>query len=151
MFSDCRLDSFSVQRIAEHINSVSNNAYLHIGIQTHSNIEYYQPHFNTIREKGWNLFVSDYYGIISSDYYGAVAASTMPLNEISESEMFAPKPYWAKPYNTSENNARYVDSNGNFYDILGGHYIYVDDPDTYGMFTSEEDAAANMRLTKIVK
>lgn len=35
--------------------------------------------------------------------------------------------------------------------VDGGNYIYGDDISTYGMFTSEEDAAANMRLTKYVK
>ena len=39
-------------------------------------------------------------------------------------------------------------ANGNFFNILGGQFIYGDDLSTYGMFTCEEDAATNMRLTK---
>jgi hypothetical protein len=34
---------------------------------------------------------------------------------------------------------------------LGGQFIYGDDLSTYGMFTCEDDAAANMGLTKIEK
>jgi hypothetical protein len=51
----------------------------------------------------------------------------------------------------TEEEAEYVGQDGKFYRILGGQFIFVSDPDTYGMFTCLEDAAANMRLTKIEK
>jgi hypothetical protein len=44
-----------------------------------------------------------------------------------------------------------MDENGNYFNILGGQFIYVNDPETYGMFTSEEDAAMQMKLIKIEK
>ena len=52
-------------------------------------------------------------------------------------------------FSSDEQHAQYVDAEGNFYNILGAQFIYGDNLETYGMFTSLEDAAANMRLKKI--
>jgi hypothetical protein len=106
-------------------------------------------------DKGWIVFVnSNYYGGDEDGYYGytasaSLASSAMTLDEIGESEMFNPKPYWAKPVPSDEEHAKYVDSEGNFYNILGAQFIYGDSLETYGMFTSLEDAQAQMRLKKI--
>ena len=66
-------------------------------------------------------------------------------------EITTPIPFYAKPVPATERTANYVDANGNYFDIVGGQFIYGDDLSTYGMFTCEADAAANMRLTKIEK
>lgn len=156
MFYGCKLDTASVQNIADTINTVS-NAKFDIGIGNSSPNEQEVAAFNKMVSKGWIVFVnSNYYGGDESGYYGytasaSLASSAMTLDELGESEMFNPKPYWAKPINSDEQNARYVDSEGNFYNIIGAQFIYGDNLETYGMFTCEEDAAANMRLTKIKK
>lgn len=90
--------------------------------------------------KGWEVHVN---GSLE-DYVPATATT----NETGESNV-TPILFWAKPVPATEETAKYVDAQGNFFNILGGQFIYVDDPDTYGMFTSEEDAAVNMRLKKI--
>ena len=77
-------------------------------------------------------------------------AAITTLDENGE-ETTTPIPFWAKPVPATEETASYVDANGNYYNILGGQYIYVRDPETYGMFTSLEDAQAQMRLTKFTK
>jgi hypothetical protein len=162
MFSYCKLDTASVQNIATTIKNIngSSSAEITIGIGKLSLSTEDESYLQQIRNKGWNVYAncngypdgsdsgSGYYTYAAS---ASLASSLTTLDETGESEMFAPLPYWAKPFNADEKRARYVDSEGNFYNILGGHYIYVDDPDTYGMFINEEDAAANMRLTKIEK
>ena len=158
MFYGCYLDTASVKNIADTINTGTGQT-IEIGIGKQGLSTDDNTYLQQIRNKGWSV-----YGTCNgypdgsqgsqddpSGYYGtAASASLTSLDEIDETEMFAPKPYWAKPFNADEKRARYVDSEGNFYNILGGHYIYVDDPDTYGMFINEEDAAAQMRLTRIV-
>ena len=154
MFLHCKLDTASVQNIADTINTASNKK-LDIGIGNESPNEQEVAAFNQMVSKGWIVFVnSNYYGGDEGGYYGytanaSLASSAMTLDEMGESEMFNPKPYWAKPINSDEQNARYVDSEGNFYNIIGAQFIYGDNLETYGMFTCEEDAAAQMRLKKI--
>lgn len=156
MFRYCKLSPVSVQHIADTIKTLtpseissSNYGTISIGIgKTYLDAED-ETYLQQIRDKGWSV-LADCNGYPLPGYYGtAASASITTLEEIGESEMFSPLPYWAKPFNSDEQYARYVDSEGNFYNILGGHYIYVDDPDTYGMFINEDDAAANMRLKKI--
>jgi hypothetical protein len=154
MFRGCSLNTASVQNIADTINTVSNSK-LDIGIGNSEPNEQEEAAFNQMVSKGWVVFVnSNYYEGNLGGYYGyaasaSLASSVMTLDEIGESEMFTPKPYWAKPINSDEQNARYVDSEGNFYNILGAQFIYGDNLETYGMFTSLEDAQAQMRLKKI--
>lgn len=151
MFLGCKLDTVSVQNIADTINTVS-NIRINIGIGNSEPNEQEQAAFNQMVTKGWIVFVnSNYYG---SSFYGytasaSLASSAMTLDEMGESEMFNPKPYWAKPVNSDEQHARYVDSEGNFYNILGAQYIYGDNLETYGMFTSLEDAQTQMGLKRI--
>ena len=150
MFYGCSLDSASVKNIAETINDVRNietdywntNKIFYIGIgNTSPNTEEIEA-FNAIVSKGWQLFVNG-----SSDAYVPAIAS---LDETDETTL-TPIPYWAKPVQSDEKHARYIDNEGNYYNILGAQFIYGDDLSTYGMFTCEEDAAAQMRLTKVEK
>ena len=161
MFDGCQLNTASVKNIADTINR--HNGTLSIGLGRSSATAEEESYFQQIRDKGWSVYVhyngsngsngsyDDGYGGYTN--YAATAALASSVNSTDEmtSEMFAPIPFWAKPFNATEETARYVDSEGNFYNILGGNLIYVDDPDTYGMFTCLDDAAANMRLTKIQK
>lgn len=62
-----------------------------------------------------------------------------------------PIPYYVKPVEVPTFKAKYVGEDGKYYNIVGAQFIYGDDLSTYGMFTCEEDAALNMRLTKIDK
>ena len=142
MFYGCKLDTASVQNIADTINTVTNNPLIHIWVE---NINDNQIYFEQMRQKGWDVLV-----IHNSGSCGCASccASLTTLDE-TDGEFIAPKPYWAKPVPSDEQNAQYIDSEGNFYNILGGDYIYVHDPEEYGMFTSLENAAAQMRLTKI--
>ena len=70
-------------------------------------------------------------------------------NLIISLERETPIPFYAKPVEATEETAQYTDREGNYYNILGAQFIYGDDISTYGMFTCLDDAAANMRLTKI--
>ena len=153
MFWNCKLDTASVQNIADTINTCKSN--IDIGIGNSEPNEQEKAAFNKMVSKGWTVYVNgSRYTTNVDGYYGyaasaSLASSLTTLDETGESEMFNPKPYWAKPINSDEQHARYIDSEGNFYNILGAQFIYGDNLETYGMFISEEDAAANMRLTKI--
>jgi hypothetical protein len=142
MFKGCNLDTASVQHIADTINTPSSKGTIHIGIINTTPNSQETTAFNTIASKNWTVFVGVNGG--SSTQWTPTS-----LTPIDGEEQQTPIPYWAKPISSDEQNARYVDSEGNFYNILGGNYIYGDNLETYGMFTCEEDAAAQMRLTKI--
>ena len=155
MFYGCKLDTASVQNIADTIKNVSSltdgsspgdEVYriiiIDIGNSTPNDQE--KTAFNTIVSKGWTVFVN------GSKYTPSTVSSIMTLDE-SGNEVETPIPYYAKPVPATEETASYTDGNGNFFNILGAQFIYGDDISTYGMFTCEEDAAANMRLTKIEK
>ena len=144
MFDYCKLDAPSVQNIAQTINTVTNNPYLYISIGRDSATPEDKAAFQTIREKGWDLYVG-YNSSVTSE-----ASAVATLDETDETQT-VPTIYWAKSVPSDEKRARYTDSEGNYFNILGGNLIYVDDPETYGMFLNEEDAAAQMRLTKIEK
>ena len=160
MFSGCKLDIASVQNIADTIkdvNGLTNNCAegisttIDIGIGDSIPNEQEEAAFNKIASKGWIVYVVSSNGDYCHSFNnccGTCCASLTTLDENGE-ETTAPIPFWAKPVQSDEEHARYVDSEGNFYNILGGNYIYGDDLSTYGMFTSLEDAAAQMRLTKI--
>ena len=144
MFSDCKLDTASVKNIAETIKTVTYKSIIDIGIgNTTPNVEETEA-FNTIASKRWIVYVN------GSSYAPTSTAAIMTLDELGE-EITTPIPFWAKPVQSDEEHAKYVDSEGNFFNILGGQFIYGDDISTYGMFINEEDAAANMRLTPYVK
>ena len=142
MFWDCKLDTASVKNIAETINTVTNKPSIHIGIGNTTPTEEENTYLTQIHNKGWQVYVN------GSEYLPPIPLAITTLDENGE-EITTPIPFWAKPVPATEETASYVDSEGNFYNILGGQFIFVDDPDTYGMFLNEEDAAAQMRLTKI--
>lgn len=152
MFYYCKLDTASVQHIADTIKNVSSltngsskedEVYktIHIGIGNSTPNEQEKAAFNTIASKGWTVYVNN------SQYTLSSVSSIMTLDELGN-EIETPIPYYAKPVPATEETASYVDANGNFFNIVGAQFIYGDDISTYGMFTCEEDAAANMRLTK---
>jgi hypothetical protein len=145
MFSGCKLDEESLMYIADSINTGSGSL-MDIAIKNNINtltaneIEY----LNEIHNKGWAVHVN------GNRYSPIEPTGIMTLDENGE-EKFTPIPFWAKAIPCEEKDARYIDNEGNFFTIVGGQLILVDDPETYGMFTCEADAAANMRLTKYVR
>ena len=143
MFSKCYLNTASVQNIADTINTY-NNGVIHIGIGNITPNTEESEAFNTIASKGWIVYVQGNFG--SESLWNPTS-----LTPIDGEETLTPIPFWAKPAQSDEKHARYVDSEGNFYNILGGNFIYGDNLENYGMFINEDDAAANMRLTKIEK
>ena len=153
MFYYCKLDTSSVERIADTIKDVSGltesgnwpptvNKTINIGIGNAEPNTKENAAFNRIDAKGWTVYVN------GSRYTSTCGASLTTLDENGE-ETVTPIPFYAKPVACDKEYARYVDAEGNFYNILGAQFIYGDDLSTYGMFINEEDAAANMRLTKI--
>ena len=144
MFVKCKLDVASVQHIADTINTPSSKGTIHIGIGNSTPNEQEETAFNTIASKNWTVYV----GVNGGNPSEWNPTSLIPIDG---EETTNPIPYWAKPVQSDEQHAHYVDEQGNFYNILGGNYIYGDNLENYGMFISEEDAAANMRLTKIEK
>jgi hypothetical protein len=142
MFSGCRLDTASVQNIADTINT--SRGTINIGIGNSEPNTQEAAAFNTMVSKGWTVYV-----IVNGG--GQSKWNPTSLTPIDGEEQQTPIPFWAKPVPSDEEHAQYVDEQGNFYNILGGNFIYGDNLETYGMFTSLEDAAANMRLTKIEK
>ena len=145
MFYDCKLDTASVQNIADTINpNPPENAVLDISIGNSSPNEQETEAFNTIAAKGWIVSVN------GSEYTPTSPAAIITLDENGE-EISRPIPFYAKPIEVEKSRAKYISEDGKFYRIRGGQFIYGDDLSTYGMFTCEEDAAANMRLTKIEK
>lgn len=142
MFLNCKLDTASVQNIADTINTYSGA--IHIGIGNSSPNDQEINAFNTIVSKGWTVYVN------GSTYTPSSSAAIATLDENGE-EIVTPIPYYAKPVETTEKCADYIGEDGKYYNIVGGQFIYGDDLSTYGMFTCEEDAAVNMRLTKLEK
>ena len=155
MFGGCKLGTESLIHIAETINNVRDipngrmpmgEVYrtIHIGIGNTTPNEQEETAFNTIASKGWTVYVN------GSEYTPASSAAITTLDENGE-ETTTPIPFYAKPVQTTKEHASYTDSEGNFFNIRGAQFIYGDDISTYGMFTCEEDAAAQMRLTPYTK
>jgi hypothetical protein len=151
MFKYCKLDTESVEIIADTINDVSGLSYngnvtkrIDIGIANTTPNDEEDAAFKQMQDKGWSVYVN------GSGYNYVPRTGEASLDETGETPV-APKPYWAKPIEVTEDKAEYVGQDGKFYQVVGGQFIYVSDPDTYGMFVSLEDAVANMRLTKYEK
>lgn len=158
MFTNCKLDTASVKHIANTIKNVTgltngssifDNIYkqINIGIASKTplvNEEENAAFWKMHNEKGWNVYVN------GSQYNPTEPTAIATLDENGE-EVSTPIPFWAKPVETDEEHAEYVGEDGKFYNVVGGQFIYVSDPETYGMFTSLADAVTNMRLTKIEK
>ena len=154
MFYACKLNTASVQRIAnkiKNVNGLTNTGQydtiykqIDIGIGNSTPNTQEKAAFNTIASRGWTVLVN------GSAYSPTSVSSIMTLDE-DGNEVETPIPFYAKPLPSDEETASYIDNDGNYYNILGAQFIYGDDLSTYGMFTCEEDAALNMRLTKIEK
>ena len=148
MFNYCKLDTASVQIIADTIKDVNGltNDYIDIYKQIDIGIGNSEPNeqektaFNKMVSKGWTVYVN------GSKYTPTSPAAITTLDETGQ-EITTPIPFYAKPVQSDEEHAKYVDEQGNYYNILGAQFIYGDDLSTYGMFISEEDASANMHLT----
>ena len=145
MFSGCKLDTASVQNIADTINTVTGWSSIDVGIGNSEPNEQEDAAFNKMASKGWTVYVNG-----SDEYTPTSPAAITTLDETGQ-EITTPIPFWAKPVQSDEEHAKYTDSEGNFFNILGAQFIYGDDLSTYGMFTCEADAAANMRLTPYIK
>jgi hypothetical protein len=143
MFYGCKLDTQSIKNIAETINTVTDSNPIHIGIGNTTPTEEENTYLTQIHNKGWQVYVN---GDHNSNIFNPTS-----LIPIDGEQNLNPIPFWAKPIPSTQEEANYIDENGNYYNILGGQFIYVNDPETYGMFINEEDAAAQMRLTKIEK
>ena len=60
-----------------------------------------------------------------------------------------PVVHWYKPVSSNEKYGSYMNANGEYFDIVGGRYIFGDDMSTYGQFTSLKQAEQAMGLTKV--
>lgn len=155
MFSGTSLNTESIEIIADTINDVNelyngagamDDVYkqLHIDIPNTDINERETAALNIIHSKGWSVYVNRMKYIPESQ-------STESALDENIQNVSSPIPYYAKAIETTEKCAEYIGEDGKYYIIVGGHYIFVDDPETYGIFTCEEDAATNMGLTKYVK
>jgi hypothetical protein len=142
MFRYCKLDTDSIVNIAEHINTPSTKGTLDISIASSAPSETERVALDIIASRNWTVRVN------GKAYTPSSVSSVMTLDE-DGNEVETPIPYYAKPAQSDEQHARYTDSEGNYYNILGAQFIFGDDLSTYGMFTCEDDAALNMGLTKI--
>ena len=153
MFHNCKLNTTSVQNIANTINNVSdltngssNQADVYktidIKIANSSPNEDEISAFNLMVSKGWVVNVN------GSSYVTSSVGQESTLEE-DDAEIRTLIPYYAKPISATEEDGEFIDENGNFFNIVGAQFIYGDDISTYGMFMSLDDAAANMRLTKV--
>ena len=154
MFYNCKLDTESLIHIAETIKDVrdltNGNGYwadiyktIHLGIGNTTPTEEEKELLTEIHNNGWQVYVN---GSSDSNIFNPTNTTSL-----DGEESVTPIPFYAKPVESDEEHAEYTDGNDKFYNILGGQFIFVDDPETYGLFTSLEDAATNMRLTKIEK
>ena len=156
MFNRTKLDTQSVQNIADTIKDITDLTSsdgcscdetlgaIAIDIANTTPNTEENTAFRQMVDKGWKVYVNGN-GNASDPYQ---PTNIVTLDENGE-EISTPIPFYAKPLQSDEARAMYVDSEGNYFNILGGQFIYGDDLSTYGMFTCEADAAANMRLTKI--
>jgi hypothetical protein len=110
MFEGCKLDTASVKNIADTIKT--HTGMIHIGIGNSEPNDEEITAFNKISSKGWTVYVN------GSKYTPTSPAAITTLDENGE-ETVTPIPFWAKPVPSDEEHAHYVDSEGNFYNILG--------------------------------
>jgi hypothetical protein len=113
--------------------------------------------------KGWTVYIDGYKatascfgcsgdvtsggGITLEPNAYPVMASAIDITD-DNGETITPTMYYYKPVPVSESIAKYVDQEGNYFIIMGGELVFGDDLENYGQFTSVEEAAANMGLTK---
>lgn len=144
MFYGCKLDTASIQNIADTIGTPNFTTGIHIGIGNSEPNTQENDAFYKMASKHWVIYVN-------GKIYNPTAPAAIATLDENDEEIITPIPFYAKPVPATEKTASYVDANGNFFNIVGAQFIYGDDLSTYGMFTCEEDAAFNMGLTKIEK
>ena len=110
---------------------------LSLGIISEDNLDLCQQ----IANKGWTVLINASQGIVSP------TQSTSLDDQVT----VTPKPYYAKPVLSDEKRGRYINANGEYFNIIGGNTIIGADLSSFGMFTSLQDAIANMGLTKVEK
>ena len=113
--------------------------------------------------KGWTVYIDGYKaiasgggsngdvssggGVVLEPNTDPVMASAIDITD-DNGETITPTMYYYKPVPVSESIAKYVDQEGNYFIIMGGEFVFGDDLENYGQFTSIEEAAANMGFTK---
>lgn len=122
MFYACKLNTASVQRIANKIKNVTgltntgqyDTIYkqIDIGIGNSTPNTQEKAAFNTIASRGWTVLVN------GSAYSPTSVSSIMTLDE-DGNEVETPIPFYAKPVPSDEDHASYIDNDGNYYNILG--------------------------------
>lgn len=110
---------------------------LSLGIISEDNLDLCQE----IANKGWTVLINGSQGIVSP------TQSTSLDDQVT----VTPKPYYAKPVLSDEKRGRYINANGEYFNIIGGNTIIGADLSSFGMFTSLQDAIANMGLSKVEK
>jgi hypothetical protein len=143
MFTGCKLSTDSVECIADTISKRNGTIHIDINSETPNNREN-AAFWYMKNNKGWDAYVR-------GSLYTPTKPSAITTTDENGEVRTTPIPFYAKAVEVEEDRAEYTDANGKFYRVLGGQFIYVNDPETYGMFTCLEDAVANMRLTKYVK
>lgn len=129
----------------------------------------------TLMQKGWTVYVNQYKG--EYDGYtppsgdvgsGGGTPSLKPTYDITPStyslrnteseeneeeidETIAPTMYYYKSVEVPEPMATYIDQNNKYYIIIGAEFIYGDDLSNYNQYTSMEEAANDMGLTKYIR
>ena len=142
MFYNCKLDTESLVHIAESINTVTNSSSIHIGIGNATPTEEEDELLTEIHNKGWKVFVN---GDVSQFTPSATTMSMRGVRNITE------LPVLVKKVEVDEERANFIDEDGKFYDIEGGNFIYVNDPETYTEFPNMEEAIASLGLTVYVR
>lgn len=163
MFTYCKLDEDSIMVIADTINDIreikENNSWDPViqqpamGLGGYLNIDYdssicdakkVDEYCTEIMNKGWTVFLN---GTLQTTDEGIEGIATTDENGTTT---VTPVPYYYKSKEVPKEYAEWTDGE-KYYIILGAQKVFGDDISTYGMFTCEADAAAQMRLTKIVK
>lgn len=161
MFTNCKLNTKSLIHIADTIKDVRGMEptidgsdhmvtyddlcfSLDLGIANSEPTQEEIELLNEIHDKGWDVRVN------GSSYTPSAASAVMTLDDPEGQVQPNIKPFYAKAVRVDKELANYVNANGEYFDIVGGQFLFVNDPETYGMFTCEEDAAMNMGLTPYV-
>ena len=161
MFGKCKLDEESIMIIADTINDIreikENNSWYPgidlMGLGGYLSIDYdssicdakkVDEYCTEIMNKGWTVYLN---GTLQTTDEGIEGIATTDENG---NITVTPVPYYYKSKEVPKEYAEWTDGE-KYYIILGAQKVFGDDISTYGMFTSLEDAAAQMRLTKIVK
>lgn len=158
MFACCRLDEDSIMVIADTINDIreikANNSWhpstehnvmgiggiLHIDYDsTICDAKKVDEYCTEIMNKGWTVYLN---GTIQTSDEGIEGVATLAEDGTIT---ITPVPYYYKSKEVPKEYAEWTDGE-KYYIILGAQKIFGDDLSNYGMFTSMEDAAANMRL-----